>query len=165
MPRHPTLRATRWLARVLAGRLVPPRRAPDFVIGGPANPYLLRWYLIPRNRVFNVYLHRFLRSDDDRALHDHPWPNVSLLLAGAYTEHTIRAGGINVRTVLAAGDLKLRGPRSAHRVELHAGTCWTLFVTGPRVREWGFHCPDIGWRDWRDFTSAKDSGEIGRGCE
>ena len=49
------------------------KRHPDFIVGGKDNPYLLRWFVIPRNPVFNIYLHRFLRSDDDRALHDHPW--------------------------------------------------------------------------------------------
>lgn len=53
-------------------------RPPDVVIGGFQNPYLLRWYVIPRNPVFNVYVHLFLRSDDDRALHDHPWANLSV---------------------------------------------------------------------------------------
>lgn len=48
------------------------RRPPDVVIGGDASPYMRRWWVIPRNRRFNVYLHHFLRSDDDRALHDHP---------------------------------------------------------------------------------------------
>jgi hypothetical protein len=62
-------------------------RDPDFIIGGQANPYLLRWWIIPRNRFFNIYLHRFLRSDDDRALHDHSWCNVSILLDGAYYEY------------------------------------------------------------------------------
>lgn len=76
------------------------RRPPDFVIGGAERPYLLRWWLIPRNPVFNVYLHQFMRSDDDRALHDHPWANCSVLLRGAYTEHTIAAGGIEHRQVL-----------------------------------------------------------------
>lgn len=26
------------------------RRMPDFIIGGHDNPYLMRWYLVPRNR-------------------------------------------------------------------------------------------------------------------
>lgn len=43
----------------------------DFTIGGHERPYLLRWFIIPRNRFFNIYLHKFLRSDDDRALLDH----------------------------------------------------------------------------------------------
>lgn len=62
-------------------------RPPDVVIGGEATPYTRRWWVIPRNRWFNVYLHHFLQSDDDRALHDHPWWNASLLLSGSYREH------------------------------------------------------------------------------
>ena len=140
-------------------------RAPDVVIGGDERPYLKRWWLIPRNRLFNIYLHHFLRSDDDRALHDHPWVNLSILLAGEYTEHTIAAGGINHRVRRRAGDMKLRRPSAAHRIELHAGPCWTLFLTGPTVRSWGFHCP-AGWRHWRLFTNPADGGRtIGRGCE
>jgi hypothetical protein len=139
-------------------------RPPDFVIGKPGDDYLRRWWIIPRNRIFNIYLHEFLRSDDDRALHDHPWWNVSILLAGEYTEHTIAAGGVNLRKVFRAGDIKLRAARAAHRIELHAGPCWTLFITGPRLRDWGFHCP-AGWRPWQQFVNSRNSGEIGPGCD
>lgn len=63
-------------------------RWPDRVIGENIDPYLLRWHLIPKNPVFNIYLHKFVRSDDDRALHDHPWSwNVSLILNGEYIEY------------------------------------------------------------------------------
>lgn len=137
---------------------------PNVVIGGPVDPYLMRWYILPRNPVFNVYLHWFLRSDDDRALHDHPWVNLSILLDGEYTEHTIAAGGIHRHTVRRAGDLVLRGPRAAHRIELHAGVCTTLFVTGPRLRQWGFHCQERGWVHWKQFTDPRDEGAVGRGC-
>ena len=70
----------------LLRRRIADRRAPDLVIGGAADPYLRRWYVLPRNPVLNVYLHHFLRSDDDRALHDHPWVNASVLLDGDYVE-------------------------------------------------------------------------------
>lgn len=149
---------TRRCLRIMASR------PPDFVIGGHDNPYLLRWYAIPRNRLFNIYLHEFRRSDDDRALHDHPWFNVSLLLEGRYIEHTIAAGGVNARTLRQAGDWKFRAPWAAHRVELDGAPCRTLFITGPVQRSWGFHCPQ-GWRHWRVFTDARDTGSIGRGCE
>ena len=139
-------------------------RPPDFVIGGADDPYLRRWWVIPRNRFFNIYLHHFLRSDDDRALHDHPWINCSYLLEGAYTEWTIAAGGVHRKRVAESGSLKFRGAHFAHRVELHAGPCWSLFITGPVVREWGFHC-SAGWRHWKIFTSERDRGQIGRGCE
>ena len=152
------------------------RRAPDFVIGGLDDPYLRRWWLVPRNRFFNVYLHEFVRSDDDRALHDHPWANLSILLRGFYSEQTIAAGGIEHRRLLTAGDMRLRlSGRLAHRVELlvggtvdgvpHEVPCWTLFITGPRYREWGFHCPATGWVHWEKFTAPDDIGAVGRGCD
>jgi hypothetical protein len=84
----------RFIARLLfkhLARRVATVRKPDFVIGDTDNPYLLRWYLTPWrdtykdipaaqrtrwqefvSRLPNVYLHCFMRSDDDRALHDHP---------------------------------------------------------------------------------------------
>lgn len=142
------------------------RRRPDFMIGGGDDTYLLRWFLIPRNSIFNVYVHCFLRSDDDRALHDHPWINCSILLFGKYTEHQISQGGIHTHTVRRAGDWHIRwSGKIAHRIELTHGTCWTLFITGPRYREWGFHCPEQGWIPWKRFTKKDDAGEIGKGCE
>jgi hypothetical protein len=135
------------------------RGGPHFVVGDPANPYLLRWYVIPRNPFLCVYVHKFLRDDDDRALHDHPWPSVSVLLRGRYVEQT-DAG----RRLYTAGAVVLRRATHAHRVELPGGVpAWTLFVAGPRVREWGFHCPR-GWVHWKDFVDPTDAGQVGKGC-
>jgi hypothetical protein len=141
-------------------------RPPDFIIGGDTlcNAYMHRWWVIPRNPIFNIYLHHFLRSDDDRALHDHPWINLSIILEGEYTEHTIDAGGVCYAVVRKAGEFKFRGARSAHRIELHNGPCWTLFITGPKIRTWGFHCPK-GWRRWQEFVHKTDKGSIGKGCD
>lgn len=142
------------------------RRPPDKIIGGLKRPYMRRWFAIPRNPLFNVYVHQFLRSDDDRALHDHPWANVSVLLRGSYTEHTIDAGGIHRRAVYHAGDVRIRwSGRFTHRIELHDGPCWTLFITGPRYRQWGFHCPERGWVHWKLFSATDDPGAIGKGCD
>lgn len=158
------------------------RRAPDFVIGGQDDPYLLRWFLIPRNPVFNIYVHQFLRSDDDRALHDHPWLfNCSILLEGSYREwFDVLRRHIHGRYWImresadrTAGDVKFRWGAAPHRVELHQDPfsethhslpCWTVFITGPRVREWGFHCPQ-GWVHWKKFTDSRDSGAVGKGCD
>ena len=178
-------------------------RAPDFIVGRPASPYLMRWYLVPwrvwgslehldvrkrwhryliaspRLRAFfyalpAAYLHLFLRDDDDRALHDHPWAWCSVLLFGSYTEVTIDAGGIVRRSYRTAPSVKLSWARRAHRVELpersiYSGhrrvPCYTLFFTGFRTRDWGFHCPDAGWIHHLKFTDPKDSGQTGRGCE
>lgn len=139
------------------------RRAPDFVIGGKENPYLYRWWVIPRNRWFSIYLHKFMRSDDDRALHDHPWINCSILLRGSYVEHTIDQGGINHRRKYSTGDVRMRwSGKLAHRVEIDK-PCWTLFIRGPVYRHWGFHCP-AGWVPWEKFVARDDIGSVGKGC-
>lgn len=132
-------------------------RPPDFVIG---DNYLRRWWAIPRNEGCNVYLHEILHSDDDRALHDHPWDNTSHLLFGSYIEHT--PDGAFKRE---AGDIVTRKATDAHRLEVIPGMeAISLFMTGPKLREWGFHCPQ-GWRHWREFVDERDAGQVGRGCE
>ena len=135
-------------------------RKPDFVIGPPSAPYLRRWWLIPRNRWFNVYLHEILQSDDDRALHDYPWVNCSIILRGGYREITPR--GTFVRR---AWRPIFRRAVASHRLEtIDGNSCWSLFITGPTIRQWGFHCPK-GWRLWKDFVNERDGGQVGRGCE
>ena len=146
---------------------------PNVEIGGAADPYLRRWFVIPRNPLFNIYLHQICRSDDDRAHHDHPWVNCSILLDGAYAEWTIAAGGIEHAAMRTAGDVKLRMPGAAHRLELpeefgngsYLRPAISLFITGPRVRQWGFHCPRAGWVHWRDFTAGPNGETVGRGCD
>lgn len=148
----------RAVANWLLGRA---KRAPDFVVGGTLDPYLIRWWVIPRNPVFNVYLHCFKRSDDDRALHTHPWLfNLSWLLRGNYREWIGDTNFVD-RT---EGAVKFRFGAAAHRIELTDGDCWTLFVTGPRIREWGFLCPQ-GFVHWQKFTATNDQGAIGKGCD
>src|SRR3546814_18492442 len=95
----------------------------------------------------------------------------SLFLAGGYVEHT--PNGVFLREV---GDVVCRRATALHRLALRpAGmfghwigpfadrSAWSLFVTGPVVRTWGFACPQ-GWRPWREFVEPARPGEIGRGC-
>lgn len=152
-------------------------RSPDFVIGKPGSPYMRRWYVIPHNRWFNIYLHNIVRSDDDRALHDHPWWNVSIVLRGGYWEvmppwrplypdmcldlfHAPKT----VRVRRRPGSIVFRRACDAHRLEVAEGaSCWSLFITGPKLREWGFWCPQ-GWKVWTQFVDMTNTGAIGPGC-
>lgn len=146
-------RALAWAIRYAASR------PPDFTIG---DRQLERWFVIPRNPVFNIYLHRFNDSDENRAPHDHPWMSLGWIIGpGGY--HDVGKKGVRWRH---AGSLTWRLPTTAHRVVLaNAQPVYTLFFTGPRVREWGFHCPN-GWRHWTEFVSIVPGGnKIGRGCE
>lgn len=146
------------LANLLQG-LTRIKRPPDFLIGGSAeDPYMLRWFLIPRNGWFNIYLHHMRHDDDDRALHDHPWWSASLCLQGILVEHLPN----DDLRVIVPGKIVFRSARHAHRLVV-TSAAWTIFVTGPRVREWGFLCPQ-GWRHWKDFVAQDNHGSIGRGC-
>lgn len=143
------------------------RRLPDVVIGPAEQPYLRRWHVIPRNRFFNIYLHHFLASDDDRALHDHPWINLSILLKGHYWEH-LAAGPImspwEVQRNQGEWIFRHSG-KISHRIELEDNKpVWTLFITGPRYRIWGFHCPD-GWKPYYEFLGRYDGADKEKGCD
>ncbi len=131
-----------------------------------------------------------MRDDDDRALHDHPWWSLSLLLGRIdwprsvligwlHSRHALRPWRLNQgvtlheiyldrrgeqrERALETGALVPRGARFAHRMVVPIPGTMTLFVTGPRVREWGFLCPK-GWRHWKEFT-AGDGSRVGKGCD
>jgi hypothetical protein len=176
----------RWLANILYPRLraLAARRSPNFEVVREhstatkhhGDVYLRRWNLIPRNSIFNIYLHAILR-DDDAVLHDHPYASVSLCLAGRLEEnYSLRPADTahwhhapNARRAVLPGDVVWRSARMAHRLVVRDPNTWTVFITGPRVREWGFWCPR-GWVPWRSYMGAgQDSGRggvsgLGRGC-
>jgi hypothetical protein len=153
-----------WVGKLLL-RQVAEKRPPDVIIGSVEDPYLLRWHVIPRNPLFNIYLHHFKRSDDDRALHSHPWiVNASWLLKGHYLEH-LPNKQFDCRI---QGEFVARVGPAFHRVELRWGDCYTLFITGPKIRTWGFACPK-GFVPWQAFTKVTPGAtgivaETGAGC-
>ena len=132
---------------------------PDLVIG---EDYLERWYVIPRNRFFNIYLHKFTGSDDDRATHDHPWSSMSILLEGRIEELHKDKLGNHIWRVIPRFWPVFRSATFSHRLEVIDGPVWTLFITGPVVRDWGFHCPKR-WKPWQEFTTP-DGSKTGAGC-
>ena len=109
-------------------------------------PYLERYYVFLKDRKyfpFNVFIHKFLKSDPDD-VHDHPWPYATLILKGGYWEYTPY---FNSEGVMTAEMGRWRGPghfrvcsaSSYHRIELDPNvTAWTMFMPGPQTREWGF---------------------------
>lgn len=194
-----------WLFKTYA-RIVRPSKIImlDGIDGGPRREYLYRWHLLPRNPWFNIYLHKFVHGDDDRAKHDHPWRSWSLLLDNGYREHTsewmyetpleVTPEGVSAHTnymhylfspgdgrryvegsvmrnmgkfpgmhvfdytqEFRAGDFRALAPDHMHIIELFGNNdaeCWTLFITGPRQRRWGFACPGgEGWRDFEKYTA------------
>lgn len=116
-------------------------------------PYLERYYLFLKDRgtfPFNIFLHKFIKSDPDD-LHDHPWNYRTLILLGGYWEYTEKGkfwrGPLSYRFSPA---------ESFHRIELDNNIpyCWTLFMPGTRVREWGFKTKD-GWIHNENYYNQK----------
>lgn len=112
-------------------------------IKGPhGEPYLER-HMLCRIGSHAIFLHRFLASDPDRGLHDHPWrKSISFILCGGYIEKRLVSKGGRVWMAfkeVAAGSFNVIRGDDFHQVVLKAGQpAWTIFYHGPRVKSWGF---------------------------
>lgn len=162
-----------WLVDHLLARAM---RTPYFHLDG----YMKRWWLVPyvspeagpgcgpvklwrrplawilQRFGIAVRIHHILRSDHDRAFHNHPWWFVSLILRGTYVEvrpnylfEATNGQGPYVGdfgTTFFAGDVIQRRSEDFHRLKLDQGPALTLFITGPKTQSWGFmenpHLPD-----------------------
>jgi hypothetical protein len=119
--------------------------------------YLVRYYIIPKNRIFNIYLHYFTGSDAPTP-HDHPWWSLGLILKGRYIEHT--AKGSFVRKT---GALSLRTPSTIHWIEIDQ-PIYTLFITGPNRHQWGFFCEDGNYYQHEDYMRRRGPDRLASGC-
>jgi hypothetical protein len=100
-------------------------------LGLPDCPYLIRWRF--ETRWGSIRLHHWLSPDDDRAFHDHPWWFVTFVLRGGYTDSTPTGPDH-----LHAGSVRYRPAEHQHTVIPDRGGAWTVIITGPRIRAWGF---------------------------
>jgi hypothetical protein len=70
----------------------------------------------------------------------------------------------------SAPSIAFRAAEHRHRVVLRKHRdgnpipCWTLILTGPKQREWGFWCPQ-GFVVWTRFVDRTNHGSVGRGCD
>lgn len=140
-----------------------------------SGPLLIRWHLLrlPGGRA--IMLHCFLRSDNDRHFHDHPWGFRSLLLS-PYREHIPRPATTQEgRKLFDAGWVPASDQKGFHRlhkrfsalnrpalwqhwVETVQPLTWTLVYHGPVERRWGFET-EKGWIDWEQYTQFFRCGE------
>ena len=127
-------------------------------------PYLERYYLFLRERErfpFNVFLHKFLKSDPDD-VHDHPWPYATLILKGGYWEWIPHFDTVGRKTGeyqvwRGPGHFRISKANSFHRIELDPDiTAWTLFMPGPKQRDWGFLVKNK-WIQWEQYLKQRKS--------
>lgn len=130
--------------------------------------YLDRWGIrIPG--LGAVLLHRMAAPDPGNELHDHPWEFLTIVLWGGYTE--VRADAQHAREdhcyiifnrSLHAEHRKPFRPRrmrlsEAHRVtDIVRKTSWSLVLTGPLRRDWGFYTRSRGWVDHETYEHTPE---------
>lgn len=116
----------------------------------------------------SVRLHRILRADQDRHLHDHPWNARTFILRGWYRElrqvKVKTSAGMYTTTVR-----RLREPGHTgalrfgeyHRItQVSPGGVWTLFITWRHRGTWGF-LVDGKKVPWREYLAANEKAEGG----
>jgi hypothetical protein len=148
-----------WLARgpddLLC--LVDAHRYPRRVITGPDNSaYLTRYAVSTPKEGAHIYLHEIHRADADHELHDHPWQFAAYILHGGYVEQRWQDGArVEVQRHLRTS--YTMDEHTFHRIDrLLTTTCWTLVVTGPRVKSWSFWDPEKDVvTPWRTFVNGR----------
>ena len=127
-------------------------------------PYLERYYVFLKDRdnfPFNIFLHKFLKSDPDD-VHDHPWNYATFILKGGYWEWVPEFDDHGNKTCEIAkwrgpGSFRTASANSYHRIELDPTVeTWTLFMPGRKKREWGFLTKG-NWVQWEEYLSSRVS--------
>ncbi len=112
----------------------------------------------------NIFVHRIEQPDVDRDPHDHPWPFLSFVLQGGYTEERWghhaeipRGTWDKFRTVERRRfSIRFRRARDLHRIRQLAGggPAWTFVVTAGYGRKWGFWTGS-GWVDHSEYFKVR----------
>lgn len=130
---------------------------------GATDQYLRRWWLLSLPGKRRVYLHHFVGSDWARDMHDHPKWFVSIGLWGGYVEETYGPSRPYLdwarrrvkRRRWTAPWIRFFPATHVHRLRINrARPCWTIIITGPEQREWGFWTP-AGWIEWSVYVAHK----------
>lgn len=123
------------------------QRLPERRITGPDGTLYMEQFLLSNSTAkdsWRLRLHHFVRGDQDRELHSHPWTGISFVLLGGYREeYRVPADGdceidyVRVRDV-KPGRFNLITRDTFHRVDLLEKDAWTLFLSSPSDGKWGF---------------------------
>lgn len=103
--------------------------------------YLTRWVLTLFG--YSIRLHHWINDDDQRYYHDHPWWMLIFILKGGYTDYSPLENNIPGQNFdhLHFGSFRFRKADHKHTVVVDKGGCWSLLLTGPVSRNFGFWIP------------------------
>ena len=154
--REPDMTLPDYLDRWVLSSRVPRVPIPTTQIPNPADPYYD--FMRPLSESGSVFLHR-MTGPDEPCLHTHPFEFDTFMLEGGYVEryatvpyyvpmdpqnyrdedywdHEAASKNWRLYREGQGGRFPITG---AHYIEeLTANETWTLVVTGPKLRSWGF---------------------------
>jgi hypothetical protein len=82
---------------------------------------------------FRVFLHRLWCPMWHPQGHDHPWSFVAIVLKGGYLERTQKECRWR-----GQGSVLYRPAEFVHNVVTGRDVNWSIVITGPKRRQWGF---------------------------
>jgi|SRR5579885_579264 len=122
-----------------------------------------RRYRLLQTPWFAIYIHRILKSDGDKHMHDHPWGFFSFILEGAYKEITCFAPNFNIHDphefVYYSGSLVHHTAEDCHKLTLLSESVLTLVFAYGKRRVWGYQT-EQGWIDFQSYRKLKNEGKI-----
>lgn len=86
---------------------------------------------------FGLRVHVWLRSDDKRYKHSHPWWFCTLVVKGSYKD-VYDSEGQEKSDKLNRFSFRFRKSNHKHYVDIPEGGCVTILLTGRPKQKWGF---------------------------
>lgn len=141
----------------------------------------LVWFFLKNPKLEDLYLHKMLKSDDDKDPHDHPWDFDTTILWNGYDDESYRAykcikvsynkDGLIDKEItgkfrngpyvdsLTFLNRRKRSAEWCHQVKKHNDKpTWTLVRRGPYRREWNFMDEKGNLIMWREYLNERTVG-------
>ena len=99
-------------------------------LGEEECPYVYRW--IFNFYFFSIRIHKWIRSDDKRFMHDHPWWFIAMVIRGSNTDVS------NTRELMKPFRPRYRSSSHKHYVDVPKSGCISILLTGKPMRKFRF---------------------------
>jgi hypothetical protein len=113
-------------------------------LGDKECPYAYRWVFIFFG--YSIRIHKWIRSDDKRYMHNHPWWFLTFILKGSYTDVSNKG-----EEFLKRFSFRFRLANHSHYVSIPKTGAVTILITGRPKQKWGFNVNGVFKRPLKYF--------------
>ena len=99
---------------------------------------------------YSIRIHKWIRSDDKRYMHDHAWNFRTFVLKGYYHDVSLNENNEVVKELVTR--TAFRKSTHKHYVEIPECGAWTLLFCSKPNRKWGFWVNGKFYRPLRFFS-------------